>query len=185
MFEPNDESIDALRKELIQLMLDNKEIQKLDQNIKNLLNKIINEREAKEKNKYKEKIRPNIEEKMRSYPKMNTSFLLDLLKDVDLNTVESYSIETINELRTFFFGNRKENNDCLFRLIVNKEALGLNDNIRTLINNFCVLKYVSDTQKLNKVVKSTTKIKKADLSLNNVLDIIDILKMELYELKYN
>ena len=74
------------------------------------------------------------------------------------------------DIQNFLLGNLKKDNDCLLRLIINKETLGLNDTISNVINKFDVFKEA--------VAKSNGK-----LSLNSILDIIDISKVNLYDMK--
>ena len=74
------------------------------------------------------------------------------------------------EIQKFLLGNFKKDNDCLLRLIINDEAFGLNDTISEVINQFDVIKLA--------VSKSNGK-----LSLNSILDIIDISKVNLYDMK--
>lgn len=74
------------------------------------------------------------------------------------------------EIQKFLLGNFKKDNDCLLRLIINNEAFGLNDTISEVINQFDVIKLA--------VNKSNGK-----LSLNSILDIIDISKVNLYDMK--
>ena len=74
------------------------------------------------------------------------------------------------DIQSFLLGNLKKDNDCLLRLIINREAFGLNDTISNVINQFDVFKEA--------INKSNGK-----LSLNSILDIIDISKVNLYDMK--
>lgn len=76
------------------------------------------------------------------------------------------------ELTKFLLGNEKYDNDCLFRLIVNQKAFGLNENLSIIINSF-------DT------VKKITSRKTNTLSMFSILDVIDICKSTLYKLAPN
>lgn len=103
---------------------------------------------------------------------------LDIYKyfrDVDISKVrlDENGRVIINEsLNNFLLGNYKSNNDCLLRLVFNKEAFGLNDTISVVINNFEKIKRIIDKSK-NK------------LSANSILDIIDICKALFYDLEPN
>jgi hypothetical protein len=96
-------------------------------------------------------------------------------KEVDINKTkldEEGRVIINEELNSFLLGNYKNNNDCLLRLVFTREAFGLNDTIATVINNFDKIKRVVDKSK-NK------------LSLNSLLDVIDICKAFLYDLEPN
>lgn len=73
------------------------------------------------------------------------------------------------ELLKFLLGNFKRDNDCLLRLVLNKQALGLNNELYNIINNY---------YKIIEAVKSNK-----ELSMYSLLDIIDISKVLLYNLK--
>lgn len=68
------------------------------------------------------------------------------------------------DLTKLLLGNYKRNNDCLMRMIFNKQALGLNDEVYNVINNF-------------------DKLRNIDLSSASLLDLIDFSKVLLYKLK--
>lgn len=72
----------------------------------------------------------------------------------------------------FMLGNRKNDNDSLLRLIINKAAYGLNDAIDIVINNF---------EQIKEIVSESSN----DLSLNSILDIVDITKIFIYDIKPN
>lgn len=97
---------------------------------------------------------------VRIFGDVNTTFNLD---DKGRNIPDP-------SIQTFLLGNFKKDNDCLLRLIINKEAFGLNDTISNVINKFHIFQEA--------VIKSNGK-----LSLNSVLDIIDISKVNLYDMK--
>ena len=73
------------------------------------------------------------------------------------------------ELLKFLLGNFKRDNDCLLRLVLNKQALGLNNELYNIINNY---------YKIIEAVKNNS-----ELSMYSLLDIIDISKVLLYNLK--
>lgn len=170
----------------INLLDDSNEINKLKNELKEIINEFeenestlkikeklclaITERENIKKNKMHQEIKKRIDEKNKYYSGVDTELLFNLLRDVDLYQIQEYNSIILSKLQTFLLGNKKANNDCLFRLILNEEAFGLNRNLSNLINNFDVI---------NAIAAST------DLSLNSILDVIDILKVNLYELKPN
>lgn len=73
------------------------------------------------------------------------------------------------ELLKFLLGNFKRDNDCLLRLVLNKQALGLNNELYNIINKY---------YKIIEAVKNNS-----ELSMYSLLDIIDISKVLLYNLK--
>lgn len=73
------------------------------------------------------------------------------------------------ELTKFLLGNCKRDNDCLLRMVLNKQVLGLNDELYKVMNHF---------EKIRAEVK-----KEKHLSIYSVLDVIDISKVFLYNLK--
>lgn len=101
--------------------------------------------------------------------------LYDKFKDLDISNIklDEHGRPEINEaLNKFIFGNFKVTNDCLLRLVFNNQALGLNDNLSTVINNFSKIKRIID--------KSDGK-----LSIDSILDVIDIFKVLFYKLEPN
>ena len=95
-----------------------------------------------------------------------------MLKNVsiELNFDEKGRVTPNKDLNKFLLGNEKQDNDCLLRLIFNKKAFGLNQNLDTLINSFEEIKKIA-TRKTN------------NFSLYSILDVIDICKSTLYKLK--
>lgn len=73
------------------------------------------------------------------------------------------------ELTKFLLGNCKRDNDCLLRMVLNNEALGLNKELPKIINHFTTI--------------SKNISKNSQLSLYSILDVIDISKVFLYHLK--
>lgn len=73
------------------------------------------------------------------------------------------------ELEKFLLGNFKKDNDCLLRMVLNKQALGLDDELGNIISHFEKIREVASRDET--------------LSLNSVLDVIDISKVFLYQLK--
>lgn len=94
-----------------------------------------------------------------------------LFSDVNINCSLSNEGKVMpnQELIKMFLGNCKRDNDCLLRMIFNRHALGLNEEIYHIINHFNELKDI--------VSRSHS------LSLYSILDVIDISKVFLYHLK--
>ena len=138
--------------------------------IKEILINAINKREKCYKkinmNLTKERIKNKNPKNM-----ITASDIVNILGDaIPTFNLDEKGINTPNpDIQSFLLGNLKKDNDCLFRLIINKEAFGLNDTISNVINNFTTIKEA--------VNKSNGK-----LSLNSILDIIDISKVNLYDM---
>ena len=128
-----------------------------------------NERESKAKEDYSKDIRERLS--FKTDRKLSVKDLKELFKDVSLvNLLNNYDQEMLLRLREFLLGNFKDNNDCFLRLIINKEALGLNNLLGKLINQYDVIESIA---------------KKNKLSLNSILDVIDIVKTSFFSLKPN
>lgn len=76
-----------------------------------------------------------------------------------------------NKLNKFLLGNTKSDNDALLRLVLNKDAFGINDTLGTIINDF---------KKIDRIIA-----KSHNLSLNSILDVIDVCKASSYNLQPN
>lgn len=139
----------------------------INEKIKIRLIELINKRENDAKEDYAKDIKRRLEGK--PLKKLSVNDLKDLLKDVSLVNIK-YSEEELLRLQQFLLGNFKDNNDCLLRLIINKEALGLNNLLGKLINQYDVIESIA---------------KKNKLSLNSILDVIDIVKTSFFSLKPN
>ncbi len=74
-----------------------------------------------------------------------------------------------SEITRFLLGNCKKNNDCLLRMVINKQALGINNELYNVVNNYSKIKKEIACNK--------------ELSLYSLLDVIDISKVILYKLK--
>ena len=74
-----------------------------------------------------------------------------------------------DKLIKVLLGNCKKDNDCLLRMVINKGAFGLNDELYQIINNF---------DKISSIAESNS-----SLSIYSISDIIDISKIFLYNLK--
>ena len=97
--------------------------------------------------------------------------IYQLVGNVDLNyqlTKDGKMIPDL-ELEKFLLGNFKKDNDCLLRMVLNKQALGLDDELGNIISHFEKIREVANRDET--------------LSLNSVLDVIDISKVFLYQLK--
>jgi|GEM_PF-4486433 len=146
----------------------------LNKKLEEIIKEIIEEREEI----YKDQ---KVNEYVKNYKKTSTekrgklfpSELYILFENIDLKEIEiaSNGEPILNDkLQTFLLGNKKRNNDCLLRLILNQLAMGLNDTIDEVINNF-------------KMIEEITKNSKGILSTNSMLDVIDMSKTFLYKLK--
>lgn len=73
------------------------------------------------------------------------------------------------ELTKFLLGNCKKDNDCLLRMVLNQEALGLNEELYQVMNHF---------DEIREVVQ-----RNSQLSMYSILDVIDISKVFLYHME--
>ena len=105
--------------------------------------------------------------------KITLEELYSVLANVDINYQLTSDGKLIlnKELNAFLLGNFKKDNDCVFRMVLNKHAFGLNRELYNIINNF---------SKIQEVVS-----KNKNLSLNSISDVIDISKIFLYNLAPN
>ena len=131
--------------------------------------------QIKQREKYFEelkmqKYRKIYDAKKNTHPLLGND-LYQLFKKIDVTPVINKKGQVIanQDLSKFLLGNRKKNNDCLLRMVFNNEALGLNREIYNIINNFSKIKENIDNN--------------CNLSLNSLLDVIDISKVYLYDLK--
>lgn len=94
-----------------------------------------------------------------------------LLSDIDLDyqLTKDGKLIVNDTFIKFLLGNCKRDNDCLLRMVLNKQALGLNDELYQIINHF---------DKINRIIANDE-----ELSLYSILDVIDISKVFLYNLK--
>lgn len=97
--------------------------------------------------------------------------IYQLFADIDLNYQLSDTGKLIvdAELIKFLLGNCKKDNDCLLRMVMNRQALGLNDELDCIFNSFDQIKEII--------------LNEPSLSLSSILDVIDISKVFLYHLK--
>lgn len=138
--------------------------------IKNLINDEIELREER----YKKR---DLSEYMDCYMKNKRDYCvsIDELYEMFRLVNISYSLDDRGHivknkrLISFLLGNCKRDNDCLLRLVFNKQALGLDRELYNIINNF------------DKIVECIDKSN--GLSLNSLLDVIDISKTFLYNLR--
>lgn len=101
--------------------------------------------------------------------------LYNIFKDVDISSTEldNKGRPIINNnLMKFLLGNLKSNNDCLLRLIFNKQGIDLNDNLDLIINNFNKIQHIASESK-------------SKLSIFSILDVIEINKILLYDIAPN
>lgn len=139
--------------------------------IENILQKEIKEREAIYKEKYikKRMMSPLIKREPIRY-----SELFKLLKNASVTPKlnEKGKVIVNEELTKFLLGNEKQDNDCLFRLALNRKTFGLDQGLEVLINSFPMIKKIADR-------------KSNSLSLYSILDVIDICKSIVYKLAPN
>ena len=135
--------------------------------IKNKISECINIRETRYKNE--NMIRLHLKEIFNG--NITARDIYEIFKNVDINKfIKEYDTKTILKIQELLLGNMKVNNDCLLRLIINKMALGLNESLGYLINDFKVIEEI---------------VKKGKLKMNSVLDLIDVLKVKFYDLRPN
>ena len=169
LYDVDEEKILWLRDEFLKIVSMNKDNKNLNEALKVKLLELINERESKAKEDYAKDIRKRLSSK--TDKKLSVNDLKELFKDVSLvNLLNNYDQDILVRLRQFLLGNFKDNNDCLLRLIINKEALGLNNLLGKLINQYDLIESIA---------------KKNKLSLNSILDVIDIVKTSFFSLKPN
>ncbi|HIR59247.1 MAG TPA: hypothetical protein IAB38_04280 [Candidatus Onthousia excrementipullorum] len=169
LYDADEEKILWLRDEFLKIVSMNKDNKNLNEALKVKLLELINERESKAKEDYAKDIRKRLSSK--TDKKLSVNDLKELFKDVSLvNLLNNYDQDILVRLRQFLLGNLKDNNDCLLRLIINKEALGLNNLLGKLINQYDLIESIA---------------KKNKLSLNSILDVIDIVKTSFFSLKPN
>ena len=169
LYDASEEKSLCLRNEFLKIVSMSKDNKNLNDELKVKLLELINERESKAKEDYAKDIRKRLSSK--SDKKLSVNDLKELFKDVSLvNLLNNYNQDVLVRLRQFLLGNIKDNNDCLLRLIINKEALGLNNLLGKLINQYDVIESIA---------------KKNKLSLNSILDVIDIVKTSFFSLKPN
>ena len=105
--------------------------------------------------------------------KISIKDIYQLIGDINLEYQLSKDGKIVpnEELTKFLLGNTKRDNDCLFRMAMNHQALGLNDELDKIMNHFDEIQKVIANNQL--------------LSIYSILDIIDISKVFLYHLKPN
>ncbi|HIT37145.1 MAG TPA: hypothetical protein IAB59_01530 [Candidatus Onthousia faecipullorum] len=169
LYDVDEEKILWLRDESLKIVTTYKDNKSLNDALKVKLLELINERESKAKEDYAKDIRDRLS--FKDDKKLSVNDLKELFEDVSLvDLLNNYNQEILLRLREFLLGNFKDNNDCLLRLIINREALGLNNLLGKLINQYDVIESIA---------------KKNKLSLNSILDVIDIVKTSFFSLKPN
>ena len=169
LYDVDEEKILWLRDESLKIVTTYKDNKSLNDALKVKLLELINERESKAKEDYAKDIRDRLS--FKNDKKLSVNDLKELFEDVSLvDLLNNYNQEILLRLREFLLGNFKDNNDCILRLIINREALGLNNLLGKLINQYDVIESIA---------------KKNKLSLNSILDVIDIVKTSFFSLKPN
>lgn len=145
---------------------------KSDEVISEMLQKEIKEREENLKNSFINQYINSTDNKKR--PSLTCDEIYKQIKDVVYTPILNAKgqVEKNLELTKFLLGNEKHDNDCLFRLMMNQKAFGLNQNFSRIINSF-------------NTIKKITKRKNNSLSMYSILDIIDICKSIIYKLAPN
>mgnify|MGYP004624953613 CR=1 FL=1 len=94
-----------------------------------------------------------------------------LFSDVDLPYCLGEKGKIVPDLNVlkFLLGNLKRDNDCLLRMVLNQEALGLEEIFPMILNHYFEIE--------DEIIKDSS------LSIYSILDIIDISKLFLYHLK--
>ena len=97
--------------------------------------------------------------------------LYDLFSEIDCEykLTKDGKIIPNETLIKVILGNSKRDNDCLLRMVLNKGAFGLNQELYQIINHF---------NEIEKITKNSNQ-----LSIYSISDIIDISKVFLYNLK--
>lgn len=106
--------------------------------------------------------------------KIHIEELYEILEDVDIKKfkIDEKGIIIIDKaLNDFLLGNTKSDNDALLRLVINKDAFGLNDTLADVINDFSRISHII--------------YRNNNLSLNSILDIIDVCKAKSFSLMPN
>ena len=143
-----------------------------EQIIRNIIITQINLREEKYKKQFENDTKKRINNKKKRKP-ISALNILNLLNRLNLDNIKLDSKGQVipnSRLQEFLLGTTKKDNDCLFRLIVNEEALGLNYILDDIINHFDEITHIIDNSNNT-------------LSLNSILDIIDISKTTLYDME--
>lgn len=142
---------------------------KLEDLVSGTLTKIIKEREQKLKEIFSKNESERIKNKCNCSKKLDLRDLNNLFGNVGLyEIINKYKKEDIKNIINLLLGNCKGNNNCLFRIIINEEALGLNTLTSEIINKY-------------KLIENMTNNKKYNFSSNSILDLIDIMKIH-YEI---
>lgn len=100
--------------------------------------------------------------------------LYNILANVDIRKFkieENGKIIIDKALNEFLLGNTKSDNDAILRLVLNKDAFGLNDALDEVINDFSRISHIIYRNK--------------NLSLKSLLDVIDVCKAKSYNLLPN
>ena len=161
--------ITQLEQEFLDMVSKYKDRTQLKDKLKTKIIELVNQRESQVKDGYTKDIKERLSSSMpRS---LSTVDLKNLLQEIFLPQIlKKYDQDIILRLQKFLLGNGKANNDCFLRLIINKEALGLNGMLGTLVNQYDVIESIA---------------KQNNLSLNSLLDVIDIVKTSFVSLKPN
>ena len=166
----SDESILFAKLDDLYSNLDSEDI---NERLSKFLKQIIKEREDYYKQIYIEKYTTYSKNKNTPRNKVSADEICEIFETIDFDKImfDDNGMPIINgKLQNFLLGSLKKNNDCLLRLIFNKLAMGLNTTIDVVINNF---------NKIEDIVDNSN----GRLSINSILDVIDVCKTFLYKLQ--
>lgn len=168
----DDRYVQQFLKEVEKSLKDISSFEERLEKIKEIIHKEIEKREKYYQNQDINKYKKYYQATARTTP-LSILDIYDLLGDIDLKYLLSRDGKLVpnKELLTFLLGNFKKDNDCLLRMVLNKQALGLNTELYNIMNNF------------NKIQEYI--LQDSEMSLNSILDVIDISKVFLYNLKPN
>ncbi len=169
LYDATPEAIFQLEKEFSEIVSACSDTFQLKESVKAKLIELINRREEQAKVYYTKDIRKRLSNQL---PKeLSTQDIKKLLQDVSLiHLLKDCDRSIFPRIQQFLLGNGKVDNDCLLRLIINQEALGLNQMLGELINRYDLIESIAS---------------KNHLSLNSLLDVIDIVKTSFFSLKPN
>lgn len=171
LYQPNDLDIAKVEREFAAILsrFEDTDVSECYDAIKTKIMELINQREALAKDVYSLEVNARLQKK--TPRKLSVLDLKKLFHDVSLiHIIQDCDSNILSKLQTFLLGNAKANNDCLFRLIVNQEALGLNRLLGRLINQYDIIDSIAQHN---------------HLSLNSILDVMDIVRTGFFSLKPN
>lgn len=162
-FGMNSSEIQELINEFTEIMLSKSNVrEKIETRIKELIDK----REEILKNEFYYQVSDQLNKKENNC--FDIRFLNKLLLNIDVNLVRNYSPKIQEKIIKVLFGNTRKDNDCLFRIISLNKAKGIT--VAEVVNNIELLVSLSE---------------KKQISLENILDISNVLRMNRFNLAPN